>query len=710
MTLPELDYAGIFDVSPNPYLILDLRLNVVGANRAYLASTGCDLSDLLGRRAWDVFPADAETRERSIASCERAIRTRRVDIMAPQRDDGPRVQATGDEAGKRYWCVTHTPLLGRDGAVTAVLQHPVDVTERERLRNIVGATRGDGAPPAPAPAQSGMAPRVPGSHEANPAIQEESDRLRGLFEQAPSFMAIVRGRNHCFELTNRSYTQLIGGRKVIGLPVREALSELKGQVFFDLLDKVYASGQPFVGKGIEVWFENGAGEDGDRQRRIIDFVYQPILTPDGAVSGIFVEGNDVTDSHDATRALHDLMQTLELRVEQRTTELRSTEEKLHQAQKMEAVGQLTGGLAHDFNNLLTVISGSLEILRRRVEAGRLDAIGRYTDAAQGAARRAGALTQRLLAFSRRQALDPKPTDVNGLVVGMEEMIRHTVGPDIAVDIAADPDLPLTLVDPGQLENALLNLCINARDAMPDGGRLVIAAGCRQSDGVDDADEMPAGDYVSLCVGDTGVGMTPETQARAYEPFFTTKPMGEGTGLGLSMIYGFALQSGGQVRIDSTVGIGTRVWLYLPRYHGTAEVPTAPSAPPMGAEPVHSARGERILLVEDDVFIRSLAAEVLRDSGYEVLEAGNGREALHLLRLAHRLDLLVTDVGLPGGMNGRQIADASRALRHGLKVLFITGYAANKALGDGQLEPGMEVLTKPFDMEDLSRRVRGLIGG
>ncbi|MGI4861314.1 MAG: ATP-binding protein [Janthinobacterium lividum] len=704
MTLPKLDYGEVFDASPNPYLILDLKLHIVGANRAYLASTRRALSDIVGRWAWDAFPTDPETLRQSIDSFQRVIQTRQPDTMALLRFDIPRAAADGGGFEKRYWSITHTPVLDQNGEVVVVLQHPIDVTELERLRDIVNAAPGDEAPLALAAAQSGIFSRAQGVYQTNLAIKEESDRLRSLFEQAPSFMAIVRGPTHCFELTNHSYTRLIGGRNVIGQPVREALSDLKGQVFFDLLDTVYASGAPFVGKGVEIWFENGDSHDRERQRRVLDFVYQPILTPAGAVSGIFVEGNDVTDSYDATHALRDLMQTLELRVEQRTVELRRTEEQLHQAQKMEAVGQLTGGLAHDFNNLLTVISGSLEILQRRVNMGRFDAVGRYMDAAQGAARRAGSLTQRLLAFSRRQTLDPKPVDVNGLVAGMGELIRHTVGPGIALDVTSDEDLPLTLVDPGQLENALLNLCINARDAMPDGGRLVIAAGHRRSCGDGDPDELPAGDYVSLCVSDTGVGMTPETKARAYEPFFTTKPMGEGTGLGLSMIYGFALQSGGQVRIDSAVGQGTRVGLYLPRYHGAADMAAVLRD---DVAPVRAAHGERILLVEDDRFIRALAAEVLRDSGYAVLEAANGLEAMNLLHSGQQFALLVTDVGLPGGMNGRQVADAARAVRQGLKVLFITGYAANKALGDGQLDPGMEVLTKPFDMEELSRRVRGL---
>ncbi len=389
------------------------------------------------------------------------------------------------------------------------------------------------------------------------------------------------------------------------------------------------------------------------------------------------------------------------------TQQRQLEDQLRQSQKMEAVGQLTGGLAHDFNNLLTGVTGSLELMQTRIAQGRIKDVDRYVQAAQGAAKRAAALTHRLLAFSRRQTLDPKATDVNRLIGGMEDLIRRTVGPAIALELLVGAaDLWSTLVDPGQLENALLNLCINARDAMPDGGKLTIETanhslderGARMRD-------LPTGHYVSLCVSDTGTGMSPEVIAKAFDPFFTTKPIGMGTGLGLSMIYGFAKQSGGQVRIHSEVGHGTTVCLYLPRHLGSAE--TAETVPELADAPRAEA-GQTVLVVDDEPTVRMLVTEVLEDLGYTAIEAADGAAGLKVLQSDVWLDLLVTDVGLPGGMNGRQVADAARVARPDLKVLFITGYAENAVLSHGHLNPGMHVLIKPFAMEALASRIKELI--
>ena len=409
----------------------------------------------------------------------------------------------------------------------------------------------------------------------------------------------------------------------------------------------------------------------------------------------------------AETALADLAASLEAQVQERTVELMAAEEALRQSQKMEAVGQLTGGLAHDFNNLLTGISGSLELLEARVAEGRFGAVGRYVAAAQGASKRAAALTHRLLAFSRRQTLDPRPTDVNRLIVDLEDLVRRTVGPGVAIEVAQAAGLWPTLVDPNQLENALLNLCINARDAMPDGGRITIETANKWLDqrGAKERD-LPAGQYVSLCVTDTGSGMTPEVVARAFDPFFTTKPLGEGTGLGLSMIYGFARQSGGQVRIYSELGQGTTMCIYLPRDHSTAEAPPPADAP---APAAHGA-GETVLVIDDEPTIRMLVTEVLENLGYATIESPDGPAGLRVLASDAKVDLLITDVGLPGGMNGRQVADAARVARPGLKVLFITGYAENAAVGNGLLEPGMEVLTKPFTLEALGARVDAMLKG
>ena len=388
--------------------------------------------------------------------------------------------------------------------------------------------------------------------------------------------------------------------------------------------------------------------------------------------------------------------------------LATAEQTLRQSQKMEAVGQLTGGLAHDFNNLLAGISGSLELMQTRVAQGRINDLERYLTAAQGASKRAAALTHRLLAFTRQQTLDPKPTDVNRLIAGMEELVRRTVGPSVELEVVGAAGLWPVLVDPNQLENALLNLCINARDAMPDGGRLTIETGNKWLDErAARTHDLPAGQYVSLCVSDTGAGMTPEIIRRAFDPFFTTKPIGMGTGLGLSMIYGFVQQSGGQARIYSEPSQGAMVCLYLPRHHGEATMDDDASG---ATEAPRAQQGETVLVVDDEPTVRMLVSEVLQDLGYTAIEAVDGQAGLKILRSDVRLDLLVTDVGLPGGMNGRQVADAGRAMRPNLKVLFITGYAENAVLSHGHLDPGMHVMTKPFAMETLASRIKDLIAG
>jgi PAS domain S-box-containing protein len=415
----------------------------------------------------------------------------------------------------------------------------------------------------------------------------------------------------------------------------------------------------------------------------------------------------LTDLTDQKLRLRELAET-NARLTEEIAERGRIEEALRQSQKMEAVGQLTGGLAHDFNNLLTGITGALELLQARMAQGRIKDLDRYITAAQGAAKRAAALTHRLLAFSRRQTLDPKPIDMNRLVAGMEELIRRSMGPAIGVTTAPAEGLWTTLVDPSQLENALLNLCINARDAMPDGGTLVIETGnCWMDEHLARERELPPGRYVTLSVTDTGTGMPPDVIARAFDPFFTTKPIGVGTGLGLSMIYGFVRQSGGQVRIDSEVGCGTTVRLYLPRHYGEAGrpdlVPDLADAPRAGSH-------ETVLVVDDEPTVRMLISEVLEGLGYTTIEAAEGASGLQVLQSNTRIDLLVTDVGLPGGINGRQVADAARIARPDLKVLFITGYAENSALSQGTLAPGMHVLTKPFTMETLASRIRDLIAG
>ena len=441
-----------------------------------------------------------------------------------------------------------------------------------------------------------------------------------------------------------------------------------------------------------VWARALAGEDfveieefgdPDLDRRFYEMRFGTLRDENGVQTGAYQFVYDVTDR---------------LREQAR---LRDAEEALRQAQKMEAVGQLTGGLAHDFNNLLSGISGSFEMIGTRLSQGRTRDVEKYLAAGQGAARRAAALTHRLLAFSRRQTLTPKPIVINRLMAELVDLVRRTVGPAIAVETVAAGGLWPTLVDANQLENALLNLCINARDAMPDGGRITIETGNKWLDRRAAGERgMDPGQYVTVCVSDNGVGMDKATQARVFDPFFTTKPIGEGTGLGLSMVYGFARQSHGHVRIYSEVGQGTMVCIYLPRHFGEEEIETTEEAthtPQPGA-------GETVLVVDDEPTVRMLIVDALGELGYACAEAADGPAGLKILQSSARIDMLITDVGLPGGLNGRQVADAARLLRPDLKVLFITGYAENAVLNHGHIQHGMEVLTKPFAVADLAGRV------
>jgi PAS domain S-box-containing protein len=647
-------------------------------------------------------------------------------------------------------------------------------------------------------------------------------RLAQMFEQGPSFMALLEGPDHRFQFANASYLRLIGGRDLIGKTVAEALPDAASQGYVKKLDEVFASGNLYSSVGSRYAMEVVPGAP--VVERYVDFIYQPLKDPAGQVIGIFVEGVDVTERKLTAAALEQLNATLEQRIEERTaqllsrealiatfynhsseyhaviaetdngefrydeanpallrmygksrseiightvgevfkpetaaeltshlqaclqsgmpyryerkngeaiveavatpvpeahgkrrrlvvsardiTEHRSLEQQLRQSQKMEAVGQLTGGLAHDFNNLLTGITGSLELVEKRFEQRRLNEIDRYLHAAKGAAKRAAALTHRLLAFSRRQTLDPRPTDINSLVRDMEELIRRTIGPQISFEFVGAIGLWRTLTDSHQLENALLNLCINARDAMPHGGRLTVETCNRWIDerGAKTRD-LAAGQYISLCVTDNGTGMSAEVISRAFDPFFTTKPLGEGTGLGLSMVYGFARQSGGQARIYSEIGKGTMVCLYLPRCADADQTAVQDVETP---EIEHTRQGETVLVVDDEQTVRMLVIDVLEELGYVAIDAVDGKAGLQILESKRQIDLLITDVGLPGGMNGRQLADAGTTLRPDLKVLFITGYAENAVIGDGHLKPGMHVLTKPFGMDALANRITSIL--
>ncbi|WP_256737613.1 GAF domain-containing protein [Pseudomonas sp. dw_358] len=750
-----------------------------------------------------------------------------------------------------WWNYSFTPIRGENGAVVGVFNQGHETSVRvlaERQREL------------------------------------ELARQRRLFEQAPGFITVLRGPEHVFEFVNKAYVRLFGERDFVGKTIRQVFPELLGQGFYEWLDRVYSSGERFVAERTPILLTPPGQPP---EQRYLDFIYEPLTDEAGQVFGIFCEGHDVTEMHQARATLqaseqrlrealatlqtvhrintvlagdldlervvqtvtdagvelsgarfgayfhnqwdetgerlhlftlsgadreaftrlgrpratevfaptfnnrgvvrsndiardprygrsaphhgmpeghlpvrsylavsvvsrsgevlgglffghpepdqftaeHEALmtalaaqaaiaidnarlfqqvqianETLEQRVTERSLELTQAHEALRQAQKMEAVGQLTGGIAHDFNNLLAGIIGSLELLDQRLSQGRTQGIERFIKGAQSSAQRAAALTQRLLAFSRRQTLDPKPTDVNRLVFGMEDLIRRTVGPAIRIEVAAASSLWPARIDAAQLESALLNLAINARDAMPGGGviRVETRNVALQGQAAVELDLAP-GDYLRVAVSDTGAGIAEDIVGRIFDPFFTTKPIGQGTGLGLSMIHGFVRQSGGQVEVFSCVGQGTTLSLYLPRYSG--EVPSETQDP---AAPWVAGSGQQVLVVDDEETVRMLVVEVLEEAGYRTLQADSGQAGLDILQSGVRVDLLITDVGLPGGMNGRQVADAARVSRPRLKVLFITGFAESAALGSASLEAGMQVITKPFVMAELASRIAEML--
>jgi len=405
-----------------------------------------------------------------------------------------------------------------------------------------------------------------------------------------------------------------------------------------------------------------------------------------------------------------LNQTLEQKVAERTAALEEemvsrarAEAALRQSHKMEAVGQLTGGIAHDFNNMLTGVIGGLDIVKRRIASGRFDDLDRFMDAASASAQRAAALTARLLAFSRRQSLDSRSVNINSLITSLNDLIARSIHENIRLNIVPGVDDPHAVVDPNQLENAILNLAINARDAMPDGGQLTVEVSAIELDAAYAAaiPEVEPGRYVVIAVSDTGVGMPPDVIDKVFEPFFTTKPIGQGTGLGLSMVYGFARQSGGQVRIHSQPGIGTSVKLYLPS--GDA----VPNAADAGPHAVQEGHGQTVLVVEDDPSVRLLVREVLDELHYVPVEASDASEAIPILQSARPIDLMVSDVGLPG-MNGRQLAEVAREHRPNLPILFVTGYAENAAVRAGFLGDNMGMITKPFALDSLAAKIDEMI--
>ncbi|KMY00124.1 histidine kinase [Pseudomonas syringae KCTC 12500] len=535
--------------------------------------------------------------------------------------------------------------------------------------------------------------------------EEERDRLNELLR---IFTAAVPGVVYAKDLEGRMLVANRGTADLIGKPPEFFI----GKTDLDFLDDQQQA--RILMETDRRIMQNNVSEQIEEQVNLADgsaaiwlSTKAPLLDENGEVIGLIGSSIDVTARKKAEEAVRELNQTLEQRIEQAVFEREQIEDALRHSQKMDAVGQLTGGIAHDFNNLLAGISGSLELITKRLAQGRVGDVDRYVSVAQGAVRRAASLTHRLLAFSRRQTLSPRVTDVNGLIHDMEELIARTVGPEIDIKVVAQNDLWPALIDHDQLESSLLNLCLNARDAMPNGGRIIIETANASLEECTDPDHgIPAGEHLSIRVTDTGIGMSPDIAAKAFEPFFTTKAIGAGTGLGLSMVYGFVRQSGGQIRVESIKGQGTSVVMHLPRH--TAENAPRPVEPEVIEEPPHHT-GETVLIVDDEPSVRMLVAEVISGLGYNCLEAADAQSGLQILQSDTRIDLLISDIGLPGGMNGREMADAAGDCRPGLPTLFITGYAKTSVLDDCHLRPCTQVLTKPFGLDALAGRVTGLIG-
>jgi PAS domain S-box-containing protein len=501
------------------------------------------------------------------------------------------------------------------------------------------------------------------------ALSAERQRAQMMWNHARDLMVVVDSEGK-FRAVSPAWTRILG----------HEVDDVVGRPFDDFMvpeDRASSHGalSAALGTGDLTGYENRFFTKGGEPRT---FSWHT-ATDDGLV---YAYGRDVTDQNANAEMLA------------------RTEEALRQAQKMEAVGQLTGGIAHDFNNMLTGVIGSVDIMKRRLAAGRTDDLDRFMEAASSSAQRAASLTARLLAFSRRQSLDAKPVDVNALTRGLEDLLRRSVSENITLDILTADDLPLALADANQLESAMLNLVINARDAMPDGGQLTIETADALLDQAYAATrpDVAPGRYVMLAVSDNGVGMPVDVVAKAVEPFFSTKPTGQGTGLGLSMVYGFARQSGGHVQIYSRVGEGTSVKLYLPIAASEAVEEAAPSP-----RTTYVGDGQTVLLVEDDESVRLLVRKVLEELAYDGFEAANADDALPIIRSGRRIDLLISDVGLPG-MSGRQLAEIVRAHRPELPILFVTGYAENAAIRAGFLGTGMSMITKPFAIETLSAKI------
>jgi PAS domain S-box-containing protein len=606
--------------------------------------------------------------------------------------------APGMPHEQRYIDFVYQPIVDPGGEVVGIFSQGNDVTERVLAQDALKRKQAE--------LEALIAERTQALEDTRNALklarelQGDKSYLLRLFEQAPGFISIVKDANHTFEIANKAYYQLVGHRDLIGKPVREALPEVTGQGFFELLDKVYTTAEPFVGHGIPVTIQKEAGAP--LQTRYLDFIYQPIVGPDGKPAGIFVQGSDVTEQKIAQDEVKRYQNELENLVTQRTRALEETRTALLHAQKLESIGKLTGGVAHDFNNVLQIVGGNLQLLHAYI--GKNEVAAKRLEAAVGAVERGARLSSQLLAFARRQPLQPIVANLGRVIRGTDELLRQALGEGVEIETVVAGGLWNTLVDPHLLENAILNLAINAADAMQAQGKLTIEIvnSALDDDYVMSQVDVAAGQYVMLAISDTGCGMTPEVLEKAIDPFFTTKAEGKGTGLGLSMVYGFVKQSGGHIRIYSEPGHGTTVRMYFPRsFDAEAEMPALSCGPVQGGT-------ETILVVEDDIAVQTTVVEMLTSLGYRILKADNAESALSILKSGVSVDLLFTDVVMPGQLRSPELARQARLLIPGIEVLFTSGYTQNAIVHGGRLDPGVHLLSKPYRREQLARKLRHLL--
>ncbi len=654
-------FRTLFEEAPGLFLVLDPELVIRGASNAYLAATMTERDAIVGRPLFEVFPDNPDDQNADgvsnlAASLERVKRLGKPDAMALQKYDIRRPDGSFEE---RYWSPLNAPVFEPDGELAYIIHRVEDVTDLARMKL--------------------------GEQEREEVAREQLriiDQLRTTNARLGQSELDLRASQRLLRETQR-IAKIGAWRYIRGFPWIEWSDEVSRMFGREPsgaaeLDYMYSVLIPEGRAEIEAFFS------ADPPPASFSTVLK-LKLPDGKERFCWMEGHaDPQDRNALTGILQDV------------TDRETAAAQLFQAQKMESVGQLTGGLAHDFNNLLAVVIGNLEMVQQDLPA---DSLTReFADTALEAALKGSELTRQLLAFARRQPLDPQVLDINDLLVETGPLWRRTLGENVSVRLGLDKGLWAARVDKPQLESALLNLVINARDAMPGGGNLTVETLNASLDGTDP--ELASGDYAVIAVSDTGEGMTPEVLARASEPFFTTKGVGKGSGLGLSMVYGFARQSGGQLKIYSEVGHGTTIRLYLPRSgDGTAQTREAP--PPARVE----GKGERVLVVEDNPDVRRVAVRQLTELGYFVVQAADGHEGLKAIAEDGEIDLVFTDIVMPGGMTGADMVEQARKSKPDLKVLFTTGFTA-ASTGAGRPQGAKDrLLSKPYRRQDLAAALR-----